>query len=117
MNVTVRQPNKKEKDLMIGFTMPAPLVHIGSLLRCTNANTRRFTHNSVYRVHRTVHNARSGLALPVVRDDNGLEVVCTSLSFSMGHWQKCTVRPVNSDEFVYCNQTRKQVNIICESGW
>ncbi|QXV77162.1 hypothetical protein bas19_0049 [Escherichia phage ChristophMerian] len=24
---------------------------------------------------------------------------------------------MNSDEFVYCNQTRKQVNIICESGW
>lgn len=91
MNVTVRQPNKKEMDMMIGFTMPAPLVHIGALLRCTNANTRRFTHNSVYRVHRTVHNVRSGLALPVVRDDDGLEVVCTSLSFSMGHWQKCTV--------------------------
>ncbi|QXV79315.1 hypothetical protein bas20_0050 [Escherichia phage FritzHoffmann] len=24
---------------------------------------------------------------------------------------------MNCDEFVYCNQTRKQVNIICESGW
>lgn len=88
MKVTVRPGTKSEKQFMHSAVLPAPIVNIGSLLRCTNPYTRRFTHNSVYRVHRTAHNAASGLALPVVRDDYGNEFVCSSLSFGLGHWGK-----------------------------
>lgn len=88
MQVTTRPATQVEQQFLMAAVMPAPVVNIGSLLRCTNANTGRFTHNSVYRVHRTAHNAASGLALPVVHDDRGVEVVLSSLSFGLKHWVK-----------------------------
>lgn len=88
MKVSARPFNKSEQQFLASVAMPAPVVNIGSLLCCTNPHTRRFTHNTLYRVHRTAHNAASGLALPVVKDDTGAEVVITSLAFGLKHWKK-----------------------------
>lgn len=88
MTVNVRPYTQEELQFATKAMSPAPLVYVGSLLRCTDANTSRFTHNSVYRVYRTAHNVKSGLQLPVIHDDSGRECVVTSLAFGLGHWVK-----------------------------
>lgn len=85
--VVVRAYSKKEKAIADAVKMPCPLVFPGQVLRCTNANASDFSYMQRYRIERMAHPVRGGVALAVVRDNNGAERVIPSTAWGFGHWE------------------------------
>lgn len=84
--VVVRAYSKKEKAIADAVKMPCPLLFPGQVVRCTNANASDFSYMQRYRIERMVHPVRGGVALAVVRDNNNVDRVITSISWGFGHW-------------------------------
>lgn len=63
-----------------------PSLGRGVLLRCTNRNTREFTHGDPYRIECMAGHCGGEQARPMVRNNDGELRVVTALAWALCHW-------------------------------